>query len=859
MQDIKYKVLGILIGTIILGMNFYVVQAMPSGDGKKNTPYVVSNHNDLEYALTEGKRTNAITYIAIRGKLYIKKNIDVDGGSFFIYANDAEAGLIKSTNKEDKINDIKNPTYCFRIGLNKETKVEFGSEGPHILILGGQRNYYEINGKVSSGWMYIGAKGSVVLGENAYARNMINNDKDSQLSNFTVFGGLEVKGIINNCTSSNGGAICAKSSGIVRINDNAIITNCSSDTEGGAIWIKEKAKLYMNGGTIKENYSAEEGGGIFVSGTAALAQIVNGNISDNYSGQSAGGIFAGYGATLIIGAKGSNGPVVEGNVAAGSGGGIRANGGKTDTAGGKLYIYSGTICRNKSGKYGGGIGIGQPGSNGIGVVHIENVCILQNSADRSGGGIYLSKGNKGINEGVQINASRIEKNSSVQNGGGIFNNSDLKINGNIIEDNVANNGGAIYISSNGSVIGNSGRISHNRAGNKGKGIYLDGLLKVGGRIVLPENNDIYICRDKYVEVYEKFSYNAANYMSIDSAVKYNATKLVYVAPNVGTGELLLYGNEKGEEQEYENLQIVKYLKHINLNEKQILRSSGKISGMGSQWIIISEKYNICYASKIDLEVDNMPQNQVKFYNEPAYITEYVPTTEKYEADIQKLWNTKADGTGLVYKSGSKYEFNEDITLYVIWIEKLIITMHTVDRYYVVGQDVYLTEEEILKKIIVKDSLNSNYKYEIKIIKICDKSKNKDIFNNIAGIEKDKLTEYLTTSKAGIYELTLYTQNEKQQQTSTMRVYVLSEKAKIQSIRFISSEYIYTLKADSTWRKAKKWNILKKSLNNKSQKEWLFSISDLANMKKYISQNGYKETNSINYEFYKKFMWGRETK
>ena len=82
MQRMKCKVLGLLIVMFIWGMNFQVVQAMPSGNGKEKTPYIVSNYEDLKYALT-GKRNNAATYIAINGKISIKKNIDVDGGSFF--------------------------------------------------------------------------------------------------------------------------------------------------------------------------------------------------------------------------------------------------------------------------------------------------------------------------------------------------------------------------------------------------------------------------------------------------------------------------------------------------------------------------------------------------------------------------------------------------------------------------------------------------------------------------------------------------------------------------------------------------------------------------------------------------------
>ena len=76
--------------------------------------------------------------------------------------------------------------------------------------------------------MYIYEEGSVVIGEKTQVENMINNDVDSNLSNITVFGCLDVYGKITKCEGENGGDICGKGAGIVNIHSPSIITNCSS-------------------------------------------------------------------------------------------------------------------------------------------------------------------------------------------------------------------------------------------------------------------------------------------------------------------------------------------------------------------------------------------------------------------------------------------------------------------------------------------------------------------------------------------------------------------------------------------------------------------------------------------------------
>lgn len=852
------KILLMVVFTLLLfGGCSKDVKADVIGMGTRNNPYIVNDFEGLNYALTKGKAALGETYIGISGTVIMEKNIDVDGGSFYIYAYEEGASIIKSTKESDKINDKLNPKYCLRVGRTKDTIVEMGCQGQETLILDGQREYYENNNMISSGWLYVGEYATVNLGSKVYVRNMINNDEDSRLSNISVYGSLMVDCHIDNCRSLNGGAICAKGQGEVSIYENAIIENCRADTEGGAIWIKDKSKLVMYDGTIRKNISAEEGGGIFVSGREVTAEIINGNICENQAGQSAGGIFSGYGATLIVGSKDGEGcPVIERNVATGSGGGIRPNGGTTAEAGGKFYFYSGVVKDNVSGKYGGGIGIGAPGADGIGIVHIENAQINNNAAI-TGGGIYLSKGNTGIDGDVKICNSRINENNSEVNAGGIFINSNLKLSMNdIIYNNAAQNGGGIYIESNGNVTSDAGNIRENGCEKYGAGVYLKGTFKIGGNACI-EENEVYLCKEKYVEVYEIFTYDSELYLTIDSAAKKNGTKLIYVTYSGGTGEKLLYGNGTGENDEYENPGIRKYIQHMNLTDNKIVRSAGKIDSIGDSWIIISSSYKIIYDKNTDEQVADMPQSQIKFYAENTSVSEKLPRRDGYEVDVNSSWNVKQNGDGQVYLPGSEYGKNKDLTLYIVWKKILVITINTKDRYYVVGQDIELNESEILRKVEIFDNVESGYNYETGIKKIVDLSEDEILYDDSLGLPENSLNQYLSTEVGKIYELTVFTENksENKQSEKTMRVHICEEKNNLRYIRFISYDYLDTLKVTSPWNALENKMILQKALGNEVKNKWRFSSQDIVDMKKYIEEKSYAESANINNSFYQQFMKG----
>jgi len=270
-NKIKKRILNGLFGfTIILTLTVVCkteANAGVSGKGTFDNPYIVDDYKGLNHVLT-GENKDKI-YIGINGQIEITKNINVSVGEYVIFAYSEDAQIYKSHKVKAEINNPEDLTYCMHVGRYGDTRIEFGTEGNYELILSGKKSKFKEKGIVSSGWMYIYKEGSVVIGEKTKVENMMNNDVDSNLSNITVFGCLDVYGKITKCEGENGGAICGKGTGIVNIHSPSIITNCSSKTEGGAIWIKESSTLTMKGGTITSCAASEEGGGLCISGNSS--------------------------------------------------------------------------------------------------------------------------------------------------------------------------------------------------------------------------------------------------------------------------------------------------------------------------------------------------------------------------------------------------------------------------------------------------------------------------------------------------------------------------------------------------------------------------------------------------------------
>ena len=95
-----------------------------------------------------------------------------------------------------------------------------------------------------------------------------------------------------------------------------------------------------------------------------------------------------------------------------------------------------------------------------------------------------------------------------------------------------------------------------------------------------------------------------------------------------------------------------------------LLSNSNVSGIGKNWIIISEKYLIKYDSNTTDEVKNMPSDQVKFWNENIKLSSEGPEREKYIIDTKKHWNYSKDGRGTRISAGAYFYKVHLLLLYI---------------------------------------------------------------------------------------------------------------------------------------------------------------------------------------------------
>ncbi|MBE5959473.1 MAG: hypothetical protein E7254_11510 [Lachnospiraceae bacterium] len=772
------------------------VYAELKGEGSNSNPYEVSEYADLKDSLTTKKRKDKTTYIKICNNIAIKNVIKVEDGDFIIYSN-KDYSICKSTGKDDEINEKGGYKYCIHVGKDDKTSLVIGDRGDGVITLNGNRGYYEKNKVQSSGWMFVGTNGTVTLGSKVKAKNMINNKNERQTSNFTVKGKLILYCEITNCKALNGGAVSVIDGGNLCINKGTVISECNAVTEGGAVFIKGKASLTMTDGTIRNNSAGEEGGGIFVSDEKAEAEIKGGLISSNTSGNSSGGIFSGYGAKLIIGSNG-NGPEISNNSAGGSGGGIKCNGGEGDDSGGITYIYGGYVINNKSGKNGGGISVGNPGKNGIGKFHMENAKVCGNNAKKNGGGIWIYKDNAGISGEVSLNNNSVEDNSADEKGGGVYVNCYISMTGCDIKSNRAKaSGGGIYIASLGRVTALSGKISDNKSDDLGNGVYVEGLIRIGNSLFVGGGDIIYLFTGKYVEVIQIFNYNSDRYFNVDSKEKALGTKLILVSATNITSEYLLYGNNMGEENEVKGVVVAKRIGHTSLSGNLRLRSCNSIGGGIEKWIWISRPYNVKYMKNIEVSVDNMPLDQYIFYGESINLPDVIPSANDYEIVSGKMWNTREDGSGTVYKPGSKYSQSSDITLYAIWKRKLVLSLRVKNRYFLVGQKVNIDESEIVRKVTAFDNLGKENKYKIYINwieKVYDNGTVKRV------TEKKELSTVVNRNTTGKYNVKVHVINNEYGKVATAEFVIkVLRPQNDQKIRFIEERFFSSINGNSTWK------------------------------------------------------------
>jgi len=228
---------------------------------------------------------------------------------------------------------------------------------------------------------------------------------------FTMHGGT-----IQNNYALRGGGVGVVDGGIFNMHEGDIrnnrnrssAANAAAIEEGGGVWLGRTlggnsiAEFTMIGGTIDDN-RAIAGAGVRLNGGGTF-EMRNGTISRNTATTSVGGGLDANGGTFTM-----HGGKINNNDAGGSGGGIHMRPNST------LTMNNGEVSGNTSRVHGGGIASDQAR------ITINDGKIHNNTAMGNGGGIAVWGPNNG-NTNRQFN-----------------------INGGIISNNLANNGGGLFV------------------------------------------------------------------------------------------------------------------------------------------------------------------------------------------------------------------------------------------------------------------------------------------------------------------------------------------------------------------------------------------------------------------------------
>ena len=370
---------------------------------------------------------------------------------------------------------------------------------------------------------------------------------------------------------------------------------------------------------------------------------------------------------------------------------------------------------------------------------MSDMTISNNTCTESGGGIWTPNNIQGTGtEYVIIQNSQITSNTCHKYGGGISVHGKVYVSNCSIEHNFTGDRGAgIHITEEGTLKYDMGTISDNKTLDSitGTGIYVNGQLKINESARIAENNVVYLPKGKYIEVTGELYKYYSSIAKIESEDKSNGTKLVYINYENGTGEKELYYKGTSSD-EYEGKKVQKKYSCVGISSQQLLRTGENVSGIGKNWIIISEKYLIKYDSNTTDEVKNMPSDQVKFWNENIKLSSEGPEREKYIIDTKKHWNYSKDGRGTRISAGAYFYANESRVLYAQWKKRppKEIYINAKDRYYFKGQGIVINREELLKKVTVTDDVDNGNEYYVRIIEITRTSDN--LVNNDSSDDKN---------------------------------------------------------------------------------------------------------------------------
>ena len=495
----------------------------------------------------------------------ISSKIKDDGQSIW---NDGHILIRQSSNLESKIygdgtvETDSIPEEAFDFGyLDKKIHESKSKEiilNQDITFENYEIDYYEGGIELDIDDLVIDGNGHTIDGANK-SRIFIITGKNITLKNITFKNGV---------THDNYHYHFNISGGAIRINHDAKITieNCefiinTAQGEGGAIY-NWHGELTITESTLSENTAKERGGAIHNGGELTINESkLDNNSSEKYDG---GAIYNGGSLTItgsiltentagcdggaINNNEGSltiTGSILTGNTASWDGGAINNNGGKltvtesslsgntakginmSNHGGGAIYNWQGELIITKSSlkenttqRDGGAI------YNNNGELIIIGSILTGNTAERGGGAIYdwsrltitdsVLENNAAENGGaidnggeLTITGSILTGNTAKRDGGAIDNGGELTITDSVLENNAAENGGAI--DNGGELTITDSTLNNNTAQEDGGAIYNGDKLTITDSLL--ENNTA----SKGGAIYSGNEINMANCTLIDNS------------------------------------------------------------------------------------------------------------------------------------------------------------------------------------------------------------------------------------------------------------------------------------------------------------------------------------------------------
>lgn len=290
---------------------------------------------------------------------------------------------------------------------------------------------------------------------------------------------------------------------------NLKITGGATTEFGGGIFMGDFKLLTVTlgeGVLVEGNYAAKDGGGIHVKGNydnpSKLIMTSNARVCNNTAGRQGGGVDL-VNANLYMSGNAIIGQKVSGTELSDTAANSEEN--SSNFSGDVSYGGGGVSCDQYVNVY---LGYASDGTTTTGYELADDAGILYNYAIGKGGGVYLS-GKKAY---LFVSSGSISNNASYHEGGGVYLNSTestdpLTMNGGYISKNNGRKGGGIY-ANNGTLKITNGSMSANTATDNGGAVYIssNGAFKIQGDANLYTNtntlktNDVYLESGKTIEI-----------------------------------------------------------------------------------------------------------------------------------------------------------------------------------------------------------------------------------------------------------------------------------------------------------------------------------------------------------------------